>query len=181
MTDSIALAVLHVLSAWLAADLVTGAVHWWEDRYGDPAWPFIGRHVVAPNILHHEDPRAFLAGGLIARNWTAAAPALALAAVFAVLGWWWLALVGVFAACANEVHAWSHQRCSRPIRGLQLLGVLASAEDHARHHRSPFGGDYCVMTGWLNPVLEAVGFWRLAEASIGWTVGVWPRGERAAA
>ncbi len=42
MIDPIALAILHSLSAWLAADLATGAVHWWEDRYGDPAWPVIG-------------------------------------------------------------------------------------------------------------------------------------------
>jgi hypothetical protein len=25
---------LYVLSAWLAADVATGIVHWWEDRYG---------------------------------------------------------------------------------------------------------------------------------------------------
>ena len=43
------------LSAWLAADLVTGMVHWWEDRYGDPTWPVIGPLIVEPNIRHHAD------------------------------------------------------------------------------------------------------------------------------
>ena len=171
----------YILCAWLASDLVTGAVHWWEDRYGDPSWPIIGPHVVAPNILHHREPRAFLAGSVIERNWTAAAPALLVAAVFAAVGWWWLALVGVFCACSNEVHAWSHQRCSRPIRALQLLGVFASHEDHARHHRSPFGSHYCVITGWLNPLLEVIGFWRVVESVIGMAIGVWPRDERAMA
>jgi len=171
----------YTLSAWLAADLVTGAVHWWEDRYGDPSWPIVGRHVVQPNILHHREPRAFLAGNIVERNWTAAAPALLVAAAFAAAGWWWLALVGLFAACANEVHAWSHQRCSRPVRALQLLGVLASAEDHARHHRSPFRSDFCVLTGWLNPLLESIRFWRGVEYVIGSTLGIWPRDERATA
>lgn len=35
------------------ADFVTGVFHWWEDRYGNPAWPVIGKLVVEPNILHH--------------------------------------------------------------------------------------------------------------------------------
>jgi len=169
---------LFIATAWLAADFVTGAVHWWEDRYGDPEWPIIGPHVVAPNITHHRSPRAFLAGNLFERNWTAAAPALLLAAAFARSGWWWLATVAAMAATANEVHAWSHQRCSRPIRGLQLLGVLCSQEDHARHHEEPFNRDFCVMSGWLNPLLSAVGFWRQLEAFLGMAFDVWPKRER---
>ena len=173
--------VTFLATAWLAADLVTGAVHWWEDRYGNPEWPIVGRYVVEPNIVHHRDPRAFLEGNPIERNWTAAAPALLIAAAFALAGWWWLATVAAMSATANEIHAWSHQRCSRPIRGLQLLGVLCSQEDHARHHRSPFSTDFCVMTGWMNPVLSAVGAWSVLEAAIGTVTGVWPREERATA
>ena len=169
---------LYAVTAWLAADFVTGAVHWWEDRYGDPAWPIVGRHVIAPNITHHRSPRAFLGVNALERNWTAAAPALLAAAAFAWVGAWWLAIVAAFCATANEVHAWSHQRCSRPIRGLQLLGVLCSQEDHARHHEEPFSRDYCVMTGWMNPALSAIGFWSQLELLIGLVTGVWPKRER---
>jgi ubiquitin-conjugating enzyme E2 variant len=169
--------VAGVITAWLAADLVTGAVHWWEDRYGDPAWPLVGAWVVAPNIRHHHEPRSFLAGGYWQRNSTTILPAAAVAAIAAALGQWWVCLVAVFASQANEIHGWAHQRCSRPIRGLQLLGLLHSQEQHAVHHERPFDRAYCVMTDFTNPVLSAVGFWPAIEWLIA-CVGPRPRPER---
>ena len=171
----------YAVSAWLAADLVTGLVHWWEDRYGDPAWPVVGRHIVAPNIRHHSEPRAFLAGNYWSRNWTTIVPAALVAAACLAAGQRWWALVAAFSTQANEIHGWAHQRCSRPVRGLQLLGVLSSQEGHARHHRAPFAIDFCVMTDITNPILSAVGFWRSLEALVGCLTGVWPREERALA
>jgi len=174
------LSVLYVVSAWLAADIATGAVHWWEDRYGDPTWPIIGAYVVEPNIRHHQEQRAFLAGGYWHRNWTTILPAAVAAAALLAAGSRWGALVAAFSSQANEIHGWAHRRCSRPIRGLQLLGVLSSQEGHAQHHRSPFSTDFCVMTDWTNPILGAVGFWRVLEAIVG-LAGIHPRSERAAA
>ena len=171
---------LYFASAWLAADIATGAVHWWEDRYGDPSWPIVGRWVIAPNIVHHQEPRAMLAGGYWQRNWTTILPAAVVAAVALACGQRWLALVAGISTQANEIHGWSHQRCSRPIRGLQMLGVVSSQEGHARHHRAPFSSDFCVMTDWTNPLLRAVGFWRTLEGIVG-MFGVYPRSERAAA
>lgn len=172
--------VAYVVSAWLAADLITGVVHWWEDRYGDPAWPILGAYVVAPNIRHHTDQREFLAGGYWQRNWTTIVPAGVASIGFLAAGLWWWALVAAFSTQANEIHGWAHQRCSRPIRGLQLLGVLSSQEGHSRHHRAPFSTDFCVLTDFTNSVLGAVGFWRGLEAVVG-MVGIHPRSERATA
>jgi hypothetical protein len=171
------LSVAYVLSAWLAADLATGIVHWWEDRYGDPDWPILGRIVVQPNIRHHREPRAFLAGGFWHRNSTTILPTAAVAVAALAAGHYWLALTAGFAMFANEIHGWAHQRCSRPIRGLQLLGVLCSPDGHANHHASPFATDFCVMSDWLNPVLSAVGFWRGLEFVVG-LFGIHPRPER---
>lgn len=169
-----------VLAAWLAADFVTGVAHWWEDRYGVETWPIVGPLVVRPNIEHHALPTKFLKQGIFSRNWTAAAPSLFLAMVAWWLGSPWLTLVFAFSATANEIHAWSHQRCSRPIRGLQLLGVLHSQEQHAAHHRRPYDKNYCVMTDWLNPVLTAFGFWLAVESVIAF-FGPVPSAERAEA
>lgn len=169
-----------VFAAWLTADLVAGAVHWWEDRYGDPAWPFLGRVVVEPNIRHHREPRAFLAGNYWRRNSSTIVPAALACAVAAACGQWWLALVAAFASQANEIHGWAHQRCSRPVRGLQLLGILHSPEQHAIHHARPFDRHYCTMTDFVNPVLSTIGFWSAVE----WVVacaGHRPRPERAEA
>ena len=168
---------VFVVSAWVAADVATGIVHWWEDRYGDPAWPVLGQYVIVPNIKHHSEPRAFLAGCYVTRNWTTILPAGLIALVAMAAGQHWLALVAAFSTQANEIHGWAHQRCSRPIRGLQLLGVLSSPDGHAVHHQSPFSTDFCVMSDWCNPLLSAVGFWRGLEYVVS-IAGVHPRVER---
>jgi hypothetical protein len=171
---------LSLVSAWLAADFISGAFHWWEDRYGDASWPILGPLVVAPNVLHHTQPRAFLDQTVLMRNWTTAVPSLGLSAAAWYAGANWLATVFAMLSVANEVHAWAHQKCSRPVRALQLLGVLQSQEQHADHHTKPFDTNYCVMTDWLNPVLQAVGFWPGVEAVVG-VFGIRPLACRSAA
>lgn len=167
------------LTAWLFADFLSGVFHWWEDRYGVEDWPLIGPIVVAPNVMHHSQPTAFLKQGLIVRNWTTVVPAAILAAAAWLAGAHWLAAALCFTGAANEVHAWAHQRCSRPIRGLQLIGILQSQEQHAEHHRRPFDRNYCVMTDWMNPLLSRIHFWTGIETAIGAVFGVYPRPERA--
>lgn len=169
---------LYAAAIWLLGDFLSGVVHWWEDRYGDPEWPVIGPLVVAPNIEHHTDQLAFTRGGYWRRNWTAIVPATLAAAGAAWAGWWILAWALVVVGQANEIHAWSHQRCSRIIRGLQLLGILQSPMQHAEHHRQPFDRNYCTVSDLLNPVLSAVGWWPAVEFVIGWLANVWPREER---
>jgi hypothetical protein len=172
------LATIYALAAWLMADFISGVFHWWEDRYGVEDWPVIGPLIVSPNVMHHSQPTAFLRGGYLSRNWTTFVPAL----TFAAAAWWlgspWLTLVGVFAANANEVHAWAHQKCCRQIRALQLLGICQSHEQHAAHHRQPFDRNYCVMTDWVNPVLDGIGLWPALEALVAATTGVRPLAER---
>lgn len=167
----------YIMTAWMAADLFTGIFHWLEDRYGDPSWPLIGPLVVEPNIRHHRDQRAFLTGNYWHRNSTTIVPTAAVCIIALMAGQWWLALVAAFSSQANEIHGWAHQRCSRPIRGLQLLGVLSSQEGHAMHHRTPFSTDFCVLTDWTNPVLSAIGFWWLLEEAARF-LGIHPRHER---
>lgn len=168
---------LEIFAAWLTADFVVGLVHWWEDRYGDPAWPILGRLVVEPNIRHHSDPRSFLSGNYWHRNYSSILPAAVVAAVSLACGEWWLLLVAVFASQGNEIHGWAHQKCSRFVRGLQMTGLLHSPEQHADHHERPFSTNYCTMTDWMNPVLERVRFWRGLEAVFS-CVGIHPRLDR---
>lgn len=167
-----------IATAWLAADFLSGLVHWLEDRYGDPAWPVLGPHVIEPNIRHHTDQLAFTLVGYWQRNWTSIVPASIAAAVAYACGHVFAALVLAMLSQANEIHAWAHQRCCRPIRGLQLLGVLQSPEQHATHHRRPFDTYYCVMTDWLNPLLARIGFWPGLETLVRRVTGIKPRPER---
>lgn len=169
---------LLILAAWIVADFLSGLVHWWEDRYGDPEWPILGPHVIGPNIRHHEDQLAFTLAGYWTRNWTSIVPAGIAAAVAYACGHKFFALVLAMLSQANEVHAWSHQKCSRPIRGLQLLGVFQSPEQHARHHKQPFDTNYCTLSDWLNPLLSAAGFWPGLEVMVARFTGIRPRPER---
>jgi ubiquitin-conjugating enzyme E2 variant len=60
---------------------------------------------------------------------------------------------------------------------LQLLGVLQSPEQHAKHHAQPFDRNYCVMTDATNPILQAIRFWQGLEFIVA-LFGVRPRVER---
>ncbi len=146
----------ELLVAWLLADFLSGFWHWIEDRYFEEKWPIIGKYIAKPNSLHHAQPAAFLKGDYWTRNWTTILPA---AIAFAIYPSW----VFVFASQANEVHAWAHQKCSPFIRALQETGLLQSPRHHGEHHRSPFEVRYCVITDWLNPVLDYFQFWRWLE------------------
>jgi ubiquitin-conjugating enzyme E2 variant len=79
-------------------------------------------------------------------------------------------------AAANQLHGWAHAaRVPAPVRWAQRLGLVLSPRRHARHHRAPHGSDYCIATGWLNPVLDGVGLWRRLERRISALCGARPR------
>jgi hypothetical protein len=167
MTEAIAFVIL----SWLAADFIAGLFHWWEDQYAVEDWPIIGTLVAGPNALHHSDQTHFLKGNYWQRNWTTIVPAVA---VGSVVCWFvpQLWLMFAFLTQANEVHAWSHRKCNGFVRMLQETGALCSPEHHARHHRDPFSRRFCVMSNWLNPVLDLIGFWRGVEWCVFQCLGV---------
>jgi ubiquitin-conjugating enzyme E2 variant len=148
----------YLIACWIAADFMSGLCHWLEDRYFREEWPIIGRFIAKPNQLHHDQPSAFLRQGYISRNWTTILPAFGAFVLVPNLWPIWL-----FVSQANEVHAWAHQRCSSGIRMLQETGFLQSAKHHGEHHRSPFDVKYCVMTNWLNPILDGLRVWGCFE------------------
>lgn len=157
----------QLVLGWLLADLVTGAFHWWEDSFGSESWPVIGPWIIQPNRLHHRDPLAFTRHGFCARNRASIIAAILVAAVLGLLfgAQPWIIALGIGAALSNEVHRYAHQPSLAPkwIRVLQDVGLLQSPRQHAIHHRPPHTANFCVLTNWLNPLLEGVGFWRLRE------------------
>lgn len=169
----------NVLIAWLIADLGSGLVHWWEDRYGNPEWPWpLGEHVVKPNIEHHEKPHIIVCSSYLSRNATTLVTAAPLAIIFFACGWYAVAVGFLWLSQANEIHAWSHQKCSRPIRILQAVGLLLSPKKHMSHHQQPFDKNYCVCTDYLNPILEGCEFWSRLETVIWLVAGISPNPRR---
>jgi hypothetical protein len=150
----------------------SGVFHWLEDSYGDPRCPVLGLYVTRPNILHHFDPRHFVRTntwfGRIRTLAILAVLFISLANIFHFLSWQFLLCIVVMVN-ANEIHKWSH--CSAfengsLITALQSIGILQSSAQHARHHKGGKNTHYCVITNYLNPILEFVSFWRMLELAL---------------
>lgn len=167
MIDAVLLVLAKLLAGWLIADLLGGVLHWLEDRVLTETMPILGRHVVAPNRRHHDEPMAFAAGSFMHRNGTtfiAAGTVSLLWLLFFGLSLVW-ASASVGGMVTSMVHYWTHR--VPPVgtwrRALQDIGVIQSARQHAQHHRSPADARYCVLTDWLNPLLDRVRIWARLE------------------
>lgn len=169
---------LIVLFGILLGDLFAGIFHWWEDRYGNPDWPIIGKFVVENNIGHHKAP--WTIGN--ETYWTNCGPSTLALLPFMIVAWYfglYLLLVALIVASqANQVHAWSHKKANPFIRFFQKLGILLSPRHHAVHHKRPYTQRYCVVTNHLNPVLHAIGFWNMLEWLVWVIFRVKPNPER---
>ena len=160
---------MSILCAWLLADLISGLVHWWEDRAirGSSRFKFINQ-VREDNERHHQTPGYFLrltwwenvnstlpyvwaAAGLI---WLLGGPTLI-----------WLALW--FSGWGNLVHRFAHEppsRLPRLIIMLQKVGIFQSNKHHRLHHykegslvgREESDTNFCAMTNWLNPLIHCI-------------------------
>jgi ubiquitin-conjugating enzyme E2 variant len=158
---------LELAAGWLAADFVSGLVHWAEDTFGTESTPVLGRWVVVPNVLHHLDPTAFVKKSWIASNWDLAAAAAVFLAISVACGAFGPGAV-VFAiagANANQIHKWCHAPATAPwlVRVLWRVGILQSPRQHAVHHGGAKNEAYCVVSPFLNPILDRSGFWRALE------------------
>lgn len=49
---------------------------------------------------------------------------------------------------------------------LQEVGLIISRRNHGQHHSSPFDGNYCILTGMCNGLLDDSGFFRRLETIV---------------
>jgi hypothetical protein len=169
---------IDVIACIFTADFISGAVHWLEDAYGDVDCPILGVYITRPNIIHHYDPRHFVKhNDWVGRLRTVAIIAIlliAIGALFKILCWQY-ALTLFIGLNANEVHKWSH--CNSKENGwlvtaLQKTGLIQSPAHHAMHHKGRRNSHYCVVTNYLNPLLDGINFWRKLELVIRVLTGV---------
>jgi ubiquitin-conjugating enzyme E2 variant len=180
----------QILAAWLLADLVTGAIHWFEDKFMDAkSLNFLAAEVAADNDLHHQKPTAMTLNSGWENMRSGAAVGWPLAAGL----WWfgfplWVWLTPFFAAFGNLVHRFAHMpehRVPRFVRGMQEFGLFISYDHHDQHHRSmkrlipkhEAGFKFCPMTDWVNPLVDRIGLWTFLERSFRW-LGLKPIAER---
>jgi hypothetical protein len=160
------LALGAALLGCLAADLVSGLVHWLCDTFFSEDTPLVGRALIRPFREHHRDPlaitrRAFLE--VNGSNCLATLPLLALAVrsggagsddparLFAHV---FLVVFAPAVCLTNQLHKWAHAPAApRAVRLAQRLRLVLAPAHHARHHGAA-GRAFCVTTGWLNPLLD---------------------------
>ena len=159
--------------ALLVADFLSGLVHWAFDHHVPPDHPLLGRFV-ADFLDHHRHPRRTLEVAFVRSAWQSCAfVALPLGLLAASLPGrshlvaflYSIALLAVF---APQLHKLAHHpRPPRWIRALQRSRVILSPRAHARHHKRPHDRAFCIVTGWCNAPLDALGFWNALDFLLG--------------
>lgn len=158
---------VEILAVVLLADLVSGVVHWWEDSYARvDRGPL--RQVAINNLRHHARPREFLAKGYWESSWDLwlLAAIVVITSIALDVFSWHVLLFAVLSANANQIHKWTHRTRDENgwlIGTLQRLHLLQTPRHHSRHHQGQRDSHYCVVTNFLNPLLEEVQFWRRLE------------------
>ena len=162
---------LQIVSLLLLADFISGIGHWFEDAYGNPNWYLFGNLIIKPNLEHHRTPRSFLSRSYWSRNDVSILFCAFSVLCFYFLGFfsWQLLFVFTLLSQVNEVHAISHRRKdenSSFILFLQEMGLIQSSFHHGWHHKAPYDCNYCILTEYLNPILNKIKFWVFLESCI---------------
>lgn len=165
----------------LAADLASGIFHWGADTWGKQTWPIVGPAILKSFRDHHKTPLSILDHDFFETNGDACFGLVPLLIVSMSLGVSGPVAVGVFTfslaiLLTNQAHKYAHMH-SPPafIFFLQKSRVLLVRSDHQKHHSAPFVKSYCITTGWLNPLLNTLRFWRLLERAVTKVTGAIPR------
>ena len=150
-----------LLAYWLS-DLGTGVFHWSVDNYGSKATPVMGG-IIDAFQGHHKYPWT-ITKRQFANNIHVTCPATMCVTVPLLLAPGLApnacAFMGVFCSMivlSQQCHAWSHMKKSQlpeSVVALQDLGVLLSRKGHGAHHRPPFKGNYCIVSGFWNDILD---------------------------
>jgi len=181
--------VVATLLGITTADFASGLVHWAADTWFKIDTPLVGKSLIRPFREHHIDPRAMLNHDFVETN----ADTFSLSIPFTVYSvynfyfalkgqenylWdtWLLALV-VFVGFTNEFHKQSHNHKNVPalVQFLQRHHVILPPDHHRIHHVRPHANYYCITTGWLDPLLEKLNFWKNLERCVTALTGAIPR------
>ena len=184
---------LSAIAGICSADMVSGLVHWAADTWGTVEFPVLGPGLLRPFREHHIDPTSICRHDFIETNgdcFSACTPFLAYSVYKfytynpeQIAQTYNLEMYVFFLACfvtmTNEFHKWSHTYFGLPkwITLLQDYHLILPRIHHRQHHVSPHEVNYCITTGWLNPPLEAIDFWRKFERLITATTGAIPRSD----
>ena len=166
--------------AWVLGDLVSGLVHWFADTYGAEDTPVFGPWLIRPFRQHHAYPRDICTHGMVlalGNSCTVAMPfqvgllylmitAGEVSGTGAIMSLT-LNLFTIAVVTTNVFHKWAHaEKPNRLISAIQRTRLVLTPGHHKLHHTLPFDSNYCITTGWLNPLLEKIRFFRFLESGL---------------
>jgi len=166
-------AVATIVSSWAVADLGSGILHWSVDNYGNGRTPIMGG-IISAFQGHHSAPwtiteREFcnnvhklcIPFGIptVAAISFLAGPSHPMVSLF-------FAVFCTMEIMSQEFHKWAHmtpKQLNPVIMSLQKLNLTIGRISHAQHHIAPYDGNYCIVSGVWNKVLDESGFFRKLE------------------
>jgi len=180
--------VAGLLAGVIFADFMSGVVHWAADTWGSLDVPLVGNTFIRSFREHHLAPTAMCDHDVIETNGDTVMLTLPTMATLAFKSFgpaashldlfsatfWFFTCIGV--AFTNQFHKWSHAPSVPPLVDfLQRNWIILPKTQHKIHHQPPFDGYYCITTGWLNPFLSSISFWRHVEGMVSTLSGWIPR------
>ncbi len=179
------LLVSAALLGYLAADFVSGFVHWLGDTWGSTTMPILGKAFIRPFREHHVDEKAITRHDFIETNGNNCAISIPVALMSVLMphsssAWVFLsAFLGsmiFWVMATNQFHKWSHLDEPPPfIAFLQRVHLILPPDHHRIHHTAPFNKYYCITVGWLNKPLAMIAFFPTLERLVTWATGLVPR------
>lgn len=166
-------AVALTVTSWILADFGSGVLHWSVDNYGNGRTPIMGG-IIAAFQGHHATPWTITERGISNNVYKLCAPfgIAPMALISATAGpatTFFFTIFCVFEILSQEFHKWSHQLKSEVpdyVNWMQNAGLTVSRKAHAQHHIAPYDGNYCIISGICNNVLDESGFFRRLEHAI---------------
>jgi hypothetical protein len=172
------LAPILLVLAYLAADFLSGFVHFLADNFGSYDTPILGPNFIEPFREHHVDPKGIVGHDFVdanGNNSLATLPFMLFVWIVVPLETWYCGyLFGAFflflclaAFLTNQFHKWAHMDHPPAFVGwLQARGIILSQEHHDIHHESPYDTYYCITAGFWNPLLDRIRFYERTERLI---------------
>jgi plasmanylethanolamine desaturase len=174
-----------VILGYLAADFVSGVVHWMGDTWGSTRMPVLGAAFIRPFREHHVDEKAITRHDFVetnGNNCLVSLPVALLALLVPHSNTAWVFLSTFLGAmifwvmATNQFHKWSHTDTPPALIGLlQRVHLILPPDHHRVHHTSPYDKYYCITVGWMNKPLALIGFFSGMERLITRVTGQLPR------
>lgn len=167
--------IAQIIFGILLADLISGFIHFAQDNLGSSETPIFGS-IIHDGRSHHRDPDAFLRSRPLDRSSKAIGLSMFAGGILALIfgPQIWVISATLAGALMIEIQVLAHRpkyKIPKWAQVLQWIGIIQRGSQHSAHHAGdgdiaddgpyipPVIKCYCVITNWLNPILDRTQLW----------------------